>query len=128
MQFLAVIPLVLTVFISAASGLAFSQAQDVKIEFLADLTNQLNEDMAHTTQFFGAFPRLSGSALASQASAAQTALQDAIGVVDTIAQELANDAIAQGIKSDLLDNDLLLDISLQLQDFAEVIEFFQVEI
>lgn len=33
--------------------------------------------------------------------------------------ELSNNAMAQVIKAGLLDNDFLLDISLQLQDFVQ---------
>ena len=87
--------------------------------FVADLANQLNQDIVRTTQFFEAFPALSGLSLAAQAYAAQTALQDAIGVVDTIALELSNNPTAQVLKGALVDNDFLLNVSLQLQDFAE---------
>jgi hypothetical protein len=121
MQFSITFPLVFTLVIvaSVTPTLTISQRQDEEVQFIADLANQLNEDIIHTTQFFEAFSTLSGSALNTQASVAEGALQDAIGVMGTITQELSNNTMAQVIKGGLLDNDFLLDISLQLQDFAE---------
>jgi ribosomal protein L16 Arg81 hydroxylase len=109
----------LAIFTSAAPTLTISQRQDEQMQYVADLANQLNEDIVHTTQFFEAFPTLSGSALTTQANAAETALLDTTGVIDTIAMELSNNAMTQVIKAGLVDNDFLLDISLQLQDFAQ---------
>lgn len=126
MQLSITVPIIFTfaAFASAAPTFIISQRQDEQIQFVADLINQLNEDIVHTTQFFEAFPTLSGSALITQASAALTALQDAIGVVGTIVQELPDNAMTQVIKGELLDNDFLLDISLQFQDFAEGINWY----
>jgi hypothetical protein len=109
----------LAIFASAAPTLTISQRQDEQMQYIANLANQLNEDIVHTTQFFEAFPTLSGLALTTQASAAETALLGTTGVIGTIAMELSNNAMAQVIKAGLLNNDFLLDISLQLQDFAQ---------
>jgi hypothetical protein len=46
------------------------------MQYVADLANQLNEDIVHTVQFFEAFPTLNELALTTQASAAVTALLD----------------------------------------------------
>ena len=73
-----------------------------------------SKDIVHTTQFFEAFPILSGSALTTQANATEIAFQEATGVIGTIAMELSNNAMAQVIKAGLLDDGFLLDISLQL--------------
>ena len=94
-------------------------ALEAETDFVADLANQLNQDIVRTTQFFEAFPALSGLALTTQANAAQTALEDAIDVIDTITLELSNNPTAQVLKGALVDNDFLLNVSLQLQDFAE---------
>ena len=67
---------------------------------------------------FGAFPKLDGLALTTQAHAAETALQDATGVILTLAQELSDNAMVQVLKAELVDNNFLLGISLQFQDFA----------
>jgi hypothetical protein len=64
------------------------------MQFIADLANQLNEDIVHTTQFFEAFLTLNRLALTTQASAAETALLNTTGVISTIAMELSNNAIA----------------------------------
>lgn len=109
----------LAIFASAAPALTISQRRDETMQFVADLANELNEDIVHTTQFFDAFPTLNGLALTTQANAVETALQHATGVILTIAQELSNNEMAQVTKAELVDNDFLLDISLQFQDFAE---------
>jgi hypothetical protein len=120
MQFSITILFVFTlaIFASAAPTLTIFQRQDEEMQYVADLANQLNEDIVQTTQFFEAFPTLNGLALTTQASAAQAALQDATGVIDTITTSFSNNAMAQVIKAGLLDNDFLLDIFAQLQDFA----------
>lgn len=104
---------------SVVSARTIYERQDEKTHFIADLANQLNENIAQTTHFFETFPTLTGSTLRIQADVAETALQSAIGVVDTIALELSDNDMAQVINSNLLDNNLLLEISLQLQNFAE---------
>ena len=120
MQFSITLPFVFTlaIFASAAPTPTISQQQEDKIQFVAELANQLNEHIVHTTQFFGAFPRLDGLALTTQAQAAETALQDATGVILTLAQELSDNAMVQVLKAELVDNNFLLGISLQFQDFA----------
>ena len=122
MQFSITIPFIfaLAIFASAAPTLTISKRQDEEMQSqVADFANELNEDIVHTTQFFEAFPTLSGLALTTQASAAQTALQDATGVISSIAMALSNNAMAKAIKAELLDNDFLLDISLQFDDLAQ---------
>jgi hypothetical protein len=111
MQFSITILFVFTlaIFASAAPTLTIFQRQDEEMQYVADLANQLNEDIVQT-QFFEAFPTLNGLALTTQASAAQAALQDATGVIDTITTSFSNNAMAQVIKAGLLDNDFLLDI------------------
>jgi hypothetical protein len=109
----------LAIFASAAPTLTISQRQDEQIQYITDLANQLNEDIIHTTQFFEAFPALSGLALTIQASTAETVLQNTTDIIDTITMELSNNTMAQVIKAGLVNNDFLLDISLQLQDFAQ---------
>ncbi len=111
--------LALAIFALAAPTLTVSQRQDEQMQYIADLANQLNEDIIYTMQFFEAFPTLSGLALTTQANAAETALQDTTGIIDTISTELSNNAMAQVLKAGLVNNDFLLDISLQLQDFAQ---------
>ncbi|KFX96750.1 hypothetical protein O988_05177 [Pseudogymnoascus sp. VKM F-3808] len=108
-----------TILASVVSARTIWERQDEKVKFIADLANQLNGNIAQTTHFFETFPTLTGPSLRTQADAAETALQSAIGVVDTIALELSDNEVAQVINSNLLYNDLLLEISLQLQDFAE---------
>jgi len=109
----------LAIFASAAPTLTIFERQDEEMQYVADLASQLNKDFVYVTQFFEAFPTLGGSALTTQAVAADTALQDAIDVIGTIAIELSNIAMVQVIKAGLVDNDFLLDITLQLQDFAQ---------
>ncbi len=106
---------------SAASTLTLSQI-DILQQTVSDFANQLNQDIADTTQFFEAYPSLSGSALISQASAAETALQSAIGNAGSVILELSdgvNIPMAQVVKGELIDNDFLLEISLQFQDIAD---------
>lgn len=106
---------------SAASTLTASQL-DILQQTVSDFANQLNQDIADTTQFFEAYPSLSGSALISQASAAETALQSAIGNAGSVISELSdgvNIPMAQVVKGELIDNDFLLEISLQFQDIAD---------
>ncbi|KAF4624710.1 hypothetical protein G7Y89_g13458 [Cudoniella acicularis] len=98
--------------------LTISQRQD---DGIADLANQLNQDIIHTTQFFEDFPTLKGPALTIQADVAKKALLDATDVISTLAMKLSNNAMAQVLKAGLLDNDFLLDISLQIQDFAQAL-------
>ncbi|KAH8799659.1 hypothetical protein F5884DRAFT_758139 [Xylogone sp. PMI_703] len=120
MRFSTTIPFfALAVFSSATPTPTISRRQDEKVQLIANFANQLNEDITRTTQFFEAFPTLSGSSLTTQASAAETALQDAISVLSFIALNLSNNVIVQEIKAELLDNDFLLDISFQLLDFAK---------
>jgi hypothetical protein len=123
MQFPIALPLISTLLIltSVASTLTASQI-DILQQTVSDFANQLNQDIADTTQFFEAYPSLSGSALISQASAAQTALQDAIGNAGSVISELSdgvNIPMAQVVKGELIDNDFLLEISLQFQDIAD---------
>jgi hypothetical protein len=120
MQFSITIPFIFTLAIFAsAAPLTISERQDELMQCVADEANLLNEDIVHTTQFFEAFPTLSGLALTTQASAAVTALQDAASIMGVIAGQLSNNAMAQVIKAELLDNDFLLDISLQFDDLAQ---------
>jgi flagellar hook protein FlgE len=123
MQFFIALPLISTLFIltSAASTLTASQLNILQ-QTVSDFANQLNQDIADTTQFFEAYPSLSGSALVSQASAAETALQSAIGNAGSVISELSNGVnipMAQVVKGELIDNDFLLEISLQFQDIAD---------
>lgn len=123
MQFSIPLPLIsaLLVLTSAASTLTASQL-DILQQTVSDFANQLNQDIADTTQFFEAYPSLSGSALISQASAAETALQSAIGNAGSVISELSdgvNIPMAQVVKGELIDNDFLLEISLQFQDIAD---------
>jgi flagellar hook protein FlgE len=123
MQFFIALPLISTLFIltSAASTLTASQLNILQ-QTVSDYANQLNQDIADTTQFFEAYPSLSGSALISQASAAETALQSAIGNAGSVISELSNGVnipMAQVVKGELIDNDFLLEISLQFQDIAD---------
>jgi hypothetical protein len=123
MQFFIALPLISTLFIltSAASTLTASQLNILQ-QTVSDFANQLNQDIADTTQFFEAYPSLSGSALISQASAAETALQSAIGNAGSVISELSNGVnipMAQVVKGELIDNDFLLEISLQFQDIAD---------
>jgi hypothetical protein len=123
MQFFIALPLISTLFIltSAASTLTASQLNILQ-QTVSDFANQLNQDIADTTQFFEAYPSLSGSALISQASAAETALQSAISNAGSVISELSNGVnipTAQVVKGELIDNDFLLEISLQFQDIAD---------
>ncbi|KAH6667339.1 hypothetical protein B0J14DRAFT_567843 [Halenospora varia] len=123
MQFSIPLPLIsaLLALTSAASTLTASQL-DILQQTVSDFANQLNQDIADTTQFFEAYPSLSGSALISQASAAETALQSAIGNAGSVISELSdgvNIPMAQVVKGELIDNDFLLEISLQFQDIAD---------
>jgi ribosomal protein L16 Arg81 hydroxylase len=124
MQFSITLPLIssLLILTSAASTLTASQ-KNVLQQTVSDFANQLNQDIADTTQFFEAFPKLSGSALTTQASAAQTALQDAIGNAGSIISELSTNGfdtpMAQVVKGELIDNNFLLEISFQFQDIAD---------
>jgi hypothetical protein len=123
MHFLIALPLISTLFIltSAASMLTASQL-DILQQTVSDFANQLNHDIADTTQFFEAYPSLSGSALTLQASAAETALQSAIGNAGSIISQLSNGVdipMAQVVKGELIDNDFLLEISLQFEDIAD---------
>ena len=106
---------------SGASTLTASQL-DILQQTVSDFANQLNQDIADTTQFLEAYPSLSGSALISQASAAERALQSAIGNAGSVISELSNGVnipMAQVVKGELIDNDFLLEISLQFQDIAD---------
>jgi hypothetical protein len=96
MQFLITILSVygLAIFASAAPTLTISQRQDEQMQSIADLANQLNEDIVQTTQFFEAFPTLNRIALTTQASAAEAAFQDTTNVINTISIELSNNAMA----------------------------------
>jgi hypothetical protein len=51
-----------------------------------------------------------------------TALQDAASIMAVIAGQLSDNAMAQVIKAELLDNDFLLDISLQFDDLAQGVD------
>lgn len=95
----------LTILASAAPSVTTYKRQNERVQFVADLANQLNEDIAHTTQFFENFSMLNGLALNTQASAALTVFQHAISVVDSITHELSDTATAQVVKGELLDND-----------------------
>lgn len=108
----------LAIFASAAPTL-ISQRQNEEIEILADFANQLSYNIVYTTQFFEAFPTLSGPALTTQGTAAFLALQNANAIINSIAFNLPNNAMAQVLKGSLFDNDFLLNLSLQLQDFAQ---------
>ena len=58
----------------------------------------------------------------SQANAVETALQSAIGNAGNVISELFNRVnipMAQIVKGKLIDNDFLLEISLQFQDIAD---------
>jgi len=72
-QFSITIPFVFALAIFASAAPTLTQRQDEEMQCVADLANQLNEDIVHTMQFFEAFPTLSGLALTTQACAAMTA-------------------------------------------------------
>jgi hypothetical protein len=126
MHFSITVPFVFTLAIvaSAALPLTISQRQESGLQNIPNLVNELNEQIVQTTQFFEAFPTLSGLALTTQACAAMTALQETTGVIINIAQAqgLSDNSMVQSIKAGLVDNDFLLDISLQLEDIAEGID------
>jgi hypothetical protein len=121
MQLSITIPFFFTLAIlaSVASTLTISRRQNENMQVVAGFANKLNHDIVFVTQFLEDFPTLSGPALTTQGSAAISALHDANSVINSIALNLPNNAMAQVLKGSLFDNDFLLNLSLQLQDFVQ---------
>jgi hypothetical protein len=86
---------------------------------LTNLTNQVNEPVVSTTQFLEIFPALNESSLTTQPSAITRTVENAVAYLNTITNELLDNAMVRVVQSKLLDSGLLNTFALEIGNVAE---------